>query len=288
MNKICVFILIAALILCCFFAACGQKNNADTTLKDEMKIEILKIGKADCSIITNGEAAIVIDCGEEDDGAEIAAAIDALGIKKIDCLIITHFDKDHVGGAAALLGRFNVSKLIEADYVPADTTAYAYSSYREALAKAQNDGRCESVEAVSDSADLTFSDIKLNIVGTFGKDYSKNQDNNNSLVVRVEHRGNSFLFAGDIEKQRIDDMLAQQRVQPCDFLKVPHHGVYNSKLQNYFTAVNMRYAVITCSEKNPAEQKTLDILTAKGCKTFLTSNGTVHIISSESGISVTQ
>ena len=70
----------------------------------------------------------------------------------------------------------------------------------------------------------------------------------------------SFLFAGDIEKQRIADMLSQGRVQPCDFLKVPHHGVYNSKLEDYFSKVNMKYAVITCSDKNPAEQKTLDLL----------------------------
>lgn len=116
----------------------------------------------------------------------------------------------------------------------------------------------------------------------------KNQDNNDSLVVSLEHLGNSFLFAGDIEKQRIADMLSQGRVQPCDFLKVPHHGVYNSKLEDYFSKVNMKYAVITCSDKNPAEQKTLDLLTAKGCRTFLTLNGTVHIRSTKSGIDITQ
>ena len=74
----------------------------------------------------------------------------------------------------------------------------------------------------------------------------------------------------------------------ADVLKVPHHGVYNSKLEDYFSKVNMKYAVITCSDKNPAEQKTLDLLTAKGCRTFLTSNGTVHIRSTKSGIDITQ
>ena len=91
-----------------------------------------------------------------------------------------------------------------------------------------------------------------------------------------------------IDGVHIADMLSQGRVQPCDFLKVPHHGVYNSKLEDYFSKVNMKYAVITCSDKNPAEQKTLDLLTAKGCRTFLTSNGTVRIRSTKSGIDITQ
>ena len=196
--------------------------------------------------------------------------------------------REQIGGAPTLLKKYKVSKLLEPDYTPVDTTAYAYMSYRNALTEAEANGKCGNTEAVSDSVDLTVSDIKLNIAGTFGKDYAKNQDNNDSLVVSLEHLGNSFLFAGDIEKQRIADMLSQGRVQPCDFLKVPHHGVYNSKLEDYFSKVNMKYAVITCSDKNPAEQKTLDLLTAKGCRTFLTSNGTVHIRSTKSGIDITQ
>ncbi len=288
MTKICAYLITAALLFCCLFAACTPANDADETLKNSLKIEILKIGKADCSIITDGKASVVIDCGGEDNGAEISAAMDALGISSIECLIITHYDKDHIGGAPALLKKYKVLKLFEPDYIPADTTAYAYMSYKNALAEAKVAGKCESTEAVSDSVDLTVSDIKLNIVGTFGKDYAKKQDNNDSLVVSLEHLGNSFLFAGDIEKQRIADMISQGRVHPCDFLKVPHHGVYNSKLEDFFSKVNMKYAVITCSEKNPAEQKTLDLLTAKGCRTFLTSNGTVHILSTKSGIDITQ
>lgn len=72
-----------------------------------------------------------------------------------------------------LFEKYKVSKLLEPDYTPADTTAYVYMSYRNALAEAKANGKCGSTEAVSDSVDLTVSDIKLNIAGTFGKDYAK-------------------------------------------------------------------------------------------------------------------
>ena len=129
MTKICACLMIAALLFCCLFAACTPKNDVNEALKDTLKIEILKIGKADCIIITDGTTSIVVDCGEEDDGAEISAAMDALGISSIDYLIITHYDKDHIGGAPALLKKYKVSKLLEPDYTPVDTTAYAYMSY---------------------------------------------------------------------------------------------------------------------------------------------------------------
>ena len=143
--------MIAALLFCCLFAACTPKNDVNEALKDTLKIEILKIGKADCSIITDGTTSIVVDCGEEDDGADILAAMDALGISSIDYLIITHYDKYHIGGAPTLLKKYKVSKLLEPDYTPVDTTAYAYMSYRNALAEAKANGKCGSAEAVSDS-----------------------------------------------------------------------------------------------------------------------------------------
>ena len=291
MTKICACLMIAALLFCCLFAACTPKNDVNEALKDTLKIEILKIGKADCSIITDGTTSIVVDCGEEDDGAEISAAMDALGISSIDYLIITHYDKDHIGGAPTLLKKYKVSKLFEPDYTPVDTTAYAYMSYRNALKEAEANGQCGSAEAVSDSVSLTVSDMKLNIVGTFGKDYAKNQDNNDSLVVSLEHLGNSFLFAGDIEKQRIADMLSQGRVQPCDFLKVPHHGSTTSSSLGFLEAVSPEYAIISVGKGNSyghPDYDTIQKLKQVNAEIYRTDElGTINIVFSADDIKIT-
>lgn len=60
MTKICACLMIAALLFCCLFAACTPKNDVNEALKDTLKIEILKIGKADCSIITDEQHPLLL------------------------------------------------------------------------------------------------------------------------------------------------------------------------------------------------------------------------------------
>lgn len=129
--------------------------------------------------------------------------------------------------------------------------------------------------------------MQLSILGTGGAVYEKNTDNNNSLVVTVTHCENWFFFAGDMEKQRIADLL-ETGVAACDVLKVPHHGVYNRQLPALFAALGMKEAVITCSEKNPADEETLAALDALSCRVWQTANGTVRVISKQTGITISQ
>lgn len=74
----------------------------------------------------------------------------------------------------------------------------------------------------------------------------------------------------------------------CDVVKVPHHGGYNKQLPALFAALGMKDAVITCSEKNPADEETLDALDALGCRVWQTVNGPVRVISDQNGITISQ
>ena len=88
-------------------------------------------------------------------------------------------------------------------------------------------------------------------------------------------------------KQRIADLL-ETGVSVCDVLKVPHHGGYNKQLPALFAALGMKEAVITCSEKNPADEETVDCLDALSCRVWQTVNGTVRVISNQTGITISQ
>lgn len=266
--------LLTILAVLAALCGCGQADS------DRLTVEILSIGKADCSILTDGTHTAVIDCGTADDGGAVLDALARLGAERIDLLIVSHYDKDHVGGAADVLRGIEVGELIEPDYEPENPGAAAYTAYREAAA-----GCGVSVTRVSGQAVRQLGRASLTIRGADGKVYEKNADNNASLLVEVEHEGNRLLFAGDVEKQRIADLL-DEGVGPCDFLKVPHHGQYNARLPALFEALRPRYAAITCSEDAPPDADTLDALADAGCEVFLTTDGAVTLISSRAGLTV--
>lgn len=270
LKSILAAVLLAGLLLGC------------TPTADSLTVTFPKIGKADCGILIQGDQVLVIDCGEAENSGEILQTLKSLGVTKIDCLVITHFDKDHVGGAAAILETLKVERVLEPDYTPENPLSESYIAYRQALAETG-----VPVTRVSGSEEFSLGTADVTVTGTNGKTYDKNTDNNNSLIVSVTHAGNRLLFAGDIEKQRIQDLL-DGGIGQYDFLKVPHHGVYNRALPDFFRAVGMDCAVITCSEKNPADPETLSALAALDVQTYLTDDGPITVTSSESGIRIRQ
>ena len=270
--------ILLSLALLLSLTGCGRSDAG----ANSMTVLYLDVGKADCTILTDGAHTVLIDCAETDDGETILSVLKENRISQIDLLIVTHFDKDHIGGVPEVLSSFSVLHVIEPDYAPENPEAEAYTAYRATLELASI-----TPEAVSDALDVTLGDMQLSILGAGGAAYEKNTDNNNSLVVTVTHCENRFFFAGDIEKQRIADLL-EAGVSSCDVLKVPHHGVYNKQLPALFAALGMKEAVITCSEKNPADSETIDRLDALGCRVWQTVNGTVRVISNQNGITISQ
>lgn len=81
-----------------------------------LTVVILKVGKADAIILQTDDKVMLIDTGETDDGEEIVHFLKSRGITSIECMIITHYDKDHVGGACEALGAFNVKRILLPNY----------------------------------------------------------------------------------------------------------------------------------------------------------------------------
>ena len=75
-----------------------------------LTVSLLRAGKADAIILLSDSQAVLIDTGEKDDGQKIIEVLEENGIKEIEAMIITHYDQDHVGGAAAVLDEISVKK----------------------------------------------------------------------------------------------------------------------------------------------------------------------------------
>ncbi len=274
-------ILTVALIAMLPFSGC-QKNRTENIsiprATNEFHFSILKVGKADAIILQTQNYHIMIDCGEEDDGDEVLEFLDENGISRMDYLFITHFDKDHVGGAAEVIENTEVGTVITPDY---QGTNDEYISYLQAV---QESGI--STLALAEKKSYVLDDVLLEVYPPQKKNYREG-DNDFSLLISITHGENNFLFTGDAEAERITEILAVIDGE-YEFLKVPHHGKYNNKTESLIKQIRPKYAVITDSDKNPAEQETVTILNTYGSKIYYTKDGDISVSSNGTEITINQ
>jgi len=230
---------------------------------DTLNIRVFSIGQADSILLSDGRTHVLIDTGENDDGEQIAEALLRFGIRKLDCLILTHFDKDHIGGAPDLFKQIAVDRIIMPTYT-ADSKRY--EKLIEALEK--NDLQAERL-----AADTAFAIGDLAIEVWAPKAAYADSDNEQSLVVRVTYGQTNLLVAGDAEDIRTTELLEGNYPLDCDILKVPHHGRWHETSAALLDAATPSYALITDSSKNPAEHELLELLNARGIKTMRTVDG---------------
>ena len=257
-------LLCALCALCLLLAGCAGGEAAD-----ELTAVFFNVGKADAILLYNGEI-IDIRIGENGDGKDVAEAIRARGIERLDLLIITHFDKDHVGGADKILENIEVGRVLEPDY---DKDSKQYRQYREALEE-QGVG----AEALCENTSFTLGGCEFSIDVANRTTTARTRENDFSLVVRLTHGDVRFLFAGDAENARLAELLDEGNLE-SDVLKVPHHGRYAGLSAAFFAAVSPEYAVITSDGDDPEDPETVRALEAAGAQVLLTREGTVEITS---------
>jgi beta-lactamase superfamily II metal-dependent hydrolase len=256
---------------------------------DELEIFIFGIGKADAIFITTKNHTVMIDTGENKHGPQIADYLFSRNITEIDYLIITHFHKDHIGGADTIIKNFKIGEVIVPNY---GKDSKQYSQFAEAMREADIDETIltETMEFVLDDSKFTvypsgqeyyyYGDTEDDEENEDDDDSSVNE-NNFSIAVSVNHGNNNFLFTGDAKSKRLKELLSIDDIINTEytFLKVPHHGRYNKRSEEFIYAISPEYAVITCSIDSPADDKVINALEIYGVNIYFTSNGDVYCIS---------
>lgn len=269
--KRCIFAIMAAMLLC----GCSIKEEPDA-----LAVSFFDVGKADSFLMTCGGKNLLMDAGTIKDGKKVAKRLEDMGVESIDYLMITHFDRDHAGGAAQIIQDFDVKALLQPEYMKESDESTA------CMAAAEDRG--VKVIIITSQTDIQLGSAKL-VIHPADKVYENDPSNNSSLVTEVFHGNNSLLFTGDIEKERIADIKYELNDAGYDFLKVPHHGKYETMLQELFNWVGAQSAVITSSEKNPEDEETIQALVDAGTMNYmLTRNGEITLESDGGELSFTQ
>ncbi len=267
-RRLCALFLALTLVLSAGCAAKTPPPEAAEELFAGLEVTVLDAGKADAILLTTDASAVLIDCGEKGFGGTILDELAARGVGRLDVLIVTHFDRDHVGGAARVIGGVEIGRVLQ-NASPKDSGEYR--RYLRALGKASL-----TPETLRETLSFTLDGAAYTVEPPQKERYGSDESNNASLIVTAEYGGTRLLFMGDAETARISEYLASSPAA-CDLVKLPHHGEKEKLLDALLAAVRPRYAVITCSEREPEAASTMRTLKAAGVETFLTRLGAVRI-----------
>lgn len=268
-----IYLILPLLLL----GGCGR-NETVPEVTGNFEFTVLKAGQADAIVLKTENHSVIIDCGEKDDGEKVAECLAENGISEVDCIFITHFDKDHVGGFPYVAENVTAKSIVTPNY---EGSGSAYKKYTEAVAE-----NGLAVTKLTEDVSFTLDDVLFEVSVPKRQTYEE-EDNDFSLVISVTHGGNSFLFAGDAEKERLGEVISEFGKQ-YDFLKVPHHGKFNENTEKFIGTVKPAFAVICDSEKNPAEEETLAALASVGTQVYSTKDGNVNIISDGKKIKIVE
>ena len=193
--------VVAAIIIGGLVFFSQRKFGNDT----DLKIHFFDAGKADAILISRnseeGNYNVLIDTGEEELGETILEYFKKKGIEKLDYLIITHFDKDHVGSAAEVIRNIQIGKVLQ-------TNTTKESRYYEEYLKAVNEVGLVPVTVADEenSYEFLLGSLSFIVQGPEGV-YEKKESNNSSLITALKFNETKYLFMGDAEDERLEDFF---------------------------------------------------------------------------------
>ncbi|MCM1121984.1 MAG: MBL fold metallo-hydrolase [Eubacterium sp.] len=213
----------------------GQNVHSPTENDSDLQVRILQTkDDADCIIINAGADAVMIDTGEAQDGEHIIQELQEAGIENLDALILTHPDKDHIGGALAILKEIPVEKVFHPYYDGEEEELTAVETYCKE--------RKITVYYPNRVWEINTGYVKLWIYPPHEKHYKK--DNNYSLAVLAQHGEVKMFFAGDAQRKRSEELMTMNLPEVALY-KVAHHGRANSVSSKLFETLNPEFAVVT-------------------------------------------
>jgi competence protein ComEC len=213
-----------------------------------LSVCFLDVGQGDSAYVEfpTGEN-LLIDGGSDfphDQGpAVIVPFLQARGVNQLDAVIVSHADRDHIGGLPYVLESLWVSEVIEG---PSTSRARTYAELQRLIDEL---GIAHSRVKRGDHI-LGITNATLAILHPTAEFSLTSNQNNKSVVLRMSYGALSFLFTGDAEREAEHDMISARLLLRSTVLKVAHHGSKNSTTKEFLDAVQPTVAVISVGANN--------------------------------------
>ena len=200
-------------------------------------LKMIDVGQGDSLLLHINNKNILIDTGEKEEIIynRTLPILKSSGIKKINYLIISHGDYDHMGEAINLVENFKVEKVI--------FNCGEFNDLEQELIKVLDKKKIKYYSCIKE---LNIDNNKLYFLQT--KEYDNENDNSN--VIYTELNGYKFMFMGDAGIEKEKDILEKYNLSNIDVLKVGHHGSKTSSSEKFINEMKPKYSIISVGKNN--------------------------------------
>jgi competence protein ComEC len=244
-----------------------------------LRITVLDVGQGDAILLQVAEGAVLVDQGPPE--ADVAEQLTDLGVGRLDALVLTHPQRDHVGGAADVIEQVEVGAVLD-PRIPAP-------SEEEAAALAAAKRRSVPVLLARAGRSFRVGALELRILWPSGDAPPGHDPNNHAIVLLASYGSVDALLTADAE----GNVTVPLKPPPVEILKVAHHGSADSFLPRLLELVRPRVAVVSVGDGNDYGHPTPPTMAAlsafPGLAVYRTDrDGRVTIESDGEHISITE
>lgn len=213
-----------------------------------LEVVMFDVGEADSMLIStpSKKVNILIDTGRGIDINNIIIYLKSIGISKLNYLIITHGDEDHIGGALYLIDNFKVDNVIlnKGDYTELEV---------ELIIHLKN----KNIKYTNNINKIPLLGSYMYLLNT--KKFSN--ENDNSIVTYFEYQKYKFLFMGDSSSKTEEYLINNYNLTNISFLKVGHHGSNTSSSPHFINKITPKVSLISVGRNNFYHHPNKEVLT---------------------------
>lgn len=224
----------------------GEPNDAAFSLT------MLDVGQGLSVLVQADGEYLLYDGGGRGASAYVVAYLQQHGVTKLEWLVASHYDEDHISGLVGALHTTPVEQALMPDYT---TDTQIYQSLQNALEE-----KAVTVTYPAQGDTFSLGGAEIQIVGP--KNYDYDSDNSNSLCLRIEYGDFRCLLTGDAEQDAERYMVAYRQDLSCDVYVVGHHGSSSSTSEELLEAASPRYAFLSVGAGNAYGHPTEQTMTA--------------------------
>ena len=201
-------------------------------------VYFLDVGQGDSSLIYSKHKVILIDTGGNDNikvSDNTIKFLKSTGKSKINYLVLTHGDYDHMGEAINLVNNIKIEKVI--------FNCGEFNDLEKDLIKVLDKKKIPYYSCIKE---LNIDNSKLHFLQT--KEYDNENDNSNVIYTKLD--GYKFMFMGDASSTTEEEILEKYNLPDIDVLKVGHHGSKTSSDKKFIDEIKPKYSIISVGKNN--------------------------------------